>query len=126
MERPDLAALNTQQVKYLTYLEAKCQGASNLIAELNLMADAYAKDLAMIREGKDGAEGKNLTFMKEGKSFERTLVLIDKIDKFKSLAKATAEPVVKKTELTKVPDETEIKEPAKPRNIQDFAIKSNG
>lgn len=123
MERPNLDNLTPEQAAYVAYLEGRCNGAGNLIGELNLLADLYAKDLMLIRTKKDGPEGKNLTFMKEGKGFERSLVLMDKVKTFKELQKASQpEPVA----TAKAP--AEAKEEAKPSpaqrvNIQDLVLK---
>lgn len=105
----------------MTYLEGRCNGASNLIGELNLLADLYAKDLMMIRTGKAGENDANLTFMKEGKAFERSLVLMDKAKTFQALAQALKPEPVK---AEKEPAETKAEpEPApKRKNIQDFAL----
>lgn len=122
MNRPDLSCITPEQAAYIEFLEGQLNGSSNLIKELNLLADLYAKDLMLIRTGKDGPEGQNLTFMKEGKTFERSLVLVDKAKIFAELAKLSRPPEAKAVKEPGSVSDTPEEQPKKRRNIQDFVL----
>lgn len=119
MNRPDLKGITAEQSAYIEFLEGCTSGASNLIKELNLVSNTFAEDLMKIRTGTvktvsegEGEETTNLIFLKDkatDKTFERVMVLYDKIDKIKALATLTAVKEADKADKPK-------------RNIQDFVV----
>lgn len=105
--------------KVLEY-EKQLNGGSDLIRELNLMASLFAEELKKIRLGEgfyeSDEEGKTssglilLSGDAKDKTFERIIVLFDKIDKIKALASMTFDSSKNGVEKA-------------PKSLQDFALK---
>lgn len=89
MNRPSLAKLTKEQLQYIEYLEAelssyKNDGAKRLLSELSNIAGDFADDIVNLREGSGVV--KYINDDKSDAILDKTIKLIDKMDKFKLLA----------------------------------------
>lgn len=124
MDRPNLDSLTPEQARYIEDLEARVNGASVLLQELNLISNGYAQDLMNIRTGNAGENDKNLNYLKSDKNdatFAKTMVIVDNINKILAIEKATKNTVTK-DEPVEQETITTVTEKKK-YNIQDFVKK---
>lgn len=94
---------------YILHLEACLNGASELTNELNLVSNAIAEEIKIVREKGD--------ILANDKYFDKIMTLIDKSSKLKALSEK--KEVVKEEE----PEEEQVERGRK--NIQDFVMKKH-
>ena len=93
MNKPSLAKLSKEQLQYIEYLENevnsfKSDGAKRLLCELSNIAGDFADDIINLRNGSGIV--KYINDDKSDAILDKTIKLVDKMDKFKLLAQLSS------------------------------------
>lgn len=105
MNRPSLTKLTKEQLQYIEHIENelnsyRSDGAKRLLTELSNIAGDFADDIVNLRNGSGVV--KYINDDKSDAILDKTIKLIDKMDKFKLLAQLNSKEDEEKTQTKKV------------------------